>query len=204
MQSRCAPYLRAEQPLFASMMTLSIMGDINGAYEGKRASWAQGRGACPHINSCTALSHLKEENLITGTCEREYWNLIVQIRQSAPLFVWYNVQPVMHHKTTLRHTHPTQLVFLQIYVALRQWYMHIICLEAKSWRFIETDWMINAIFTSILSGGLVMNSERQLDNHDISWLHYTHQWSTIWGKRDITMTMYRYLYPHLHTETEGL
>ena len=116
-----APYLRAEQSLLASIMTLSIVGNINGAYEGKRASClAQGRGACPHINSCTALSHLKEENLITGTCEREYCNLIVQIRQSAPLFVWYNVQPVMHHKTTLRHTDPTQLVFLQIYVALRQ------------------------------------------------------------------------------------
>ena len=62
----------------------------------------------------------RKRTFITGTCEREYWNLIVQIRQSAPLFVWYNVQPVMHHKTTLRHTHPTQLVFLQIYVALRQ------------------------------------------------------------------------------------
>ena len=46
--------------------------------------------------------------------------------------------------------------------------MHIICLEAKSWRFLQTDRMINVIFTSILSGGLIMNSERQLDNHDIS------------------------------------
>ena len=76
--------------------------------------WAQGRGACPHINSCTAISHLKEGNLITGMWKREYWNLIVQIRQSAPLFLWYNISPVMHHKTTLRHTNAHTFVFTDI------------------------------------------------------------------------------------------
>ena len=50
-------------------------------------------------------------------CEREYWNLIVQIRQSAPLFLWYNIPPVMHHKTTLRHTNAhTTFVFTDIYL----------------------------------------------------------------------------------------
>ena len=151
-------------------MTLTIVGD-SGWYQygnwGKvqwASCWAQRRGAYPHINSCTALSHLMK-GLITGMWKREYWNLIVQIRQSAPLFPMYNLQcPTKPHWDT--HAHAT-CVFLLIYVALRQWYMHIICLEAKSWRFIETDWIINVIFTSILSGGLIMNSERLLDNHDI-------------------------------------
>ena len=52
-------------------------------------------------------------------CEREYWNLIVQIRQSAPLFLWYNIPPVMHNKTTLRHKYAhTTFVFTDMYLSV--------------------------------------------------------------------------------------
>ena len=53
-------------------------------------------------------------------CEIEYWNLIVQIRQSAPLFLWYNVQPVMHHKTTWRQKCPHNVVTCVIGASLSE------------------------------------------------------------------------------------
>ena len=36
---------------------------------------------------------------LKGTLLQAHDKFIVQIGQSAPLLLWYNVQPVMHHKT---------------------------------------------------------------------------------------------------------
>ena len=87
----------------------------------------------------------------------------------------------------------------------RLWYMHIICLEGKSWGVL-TDrlndqcdiykhiewWFDNEFWTTVGQPWQFMTS---LD---------TMSGEYICRKRDITITMYRYLYPHLHTETEGL
>ena len=77
-----------------------------------------------HTLILAQLYPTSRKGTLLQACEREYWNLIVQIRQSTPLFLWYNVPPVMHHKTTWRQTLcPHNVVTCVIY-----WFMHVSCL----------------------------------------------------------------------------
>ena len=57
---------------------------------------AQGTGVYPHIHVQPYPTSMKITLLQVH--DKEYWNFIVQIRQSALLFLWYHIQPVMHHK----------------------------------------------------------------------------------------------------------
>ena len=77
-----------------------------------------------HTLILAQLYPTSRKRTLLQACEREYWNLIVQIRQSAPLFLWYNVEPVIHHKNTWRQTLcPHNVVTCVIY-----WYIHVSCL----------------------------------------------------------------------------
>ena len=50
-----------------------------------------------------------------GTMCKRVLKFNCTIKQSVPLFLWYNIPPVIHHKTALRHTNAhTKIVFTDI------------------------------------------------------------------------------------------
>ena len=73
-----------------------------------------------HTLILAQLYPTSRKRTLLQACEREYWNLIVQIRQSAPLFLWYNVEPIMHWpqnhmETNIMSTQCSDLCYLLVY-----------------------------------------------------------------------------------------
>ena len=116
MQRRCIQFcsLRAEQSLFTSIMTSMEHMKEKGLVEHKVE-------VPTHTLILTQPYPTSRKRTLLQACEREYWNLIVQIRQSAPLFLWYTV---MHHKTTWRQT----LWSHNVVTCVIYWYIHVSCL----------------------------------------------------------------------------